>query len=126
MTFIATPIIADNLLRIDTRCNCAIFYFPRGEIAIGVRVLCVTTPPSTRGRGGEIRQRKKGGSGATRRKGVRASKGDGWWWRRKRSIEGERFYVYSPWRIPIAGGVQEEKAGGEVAKRVKSSGARNR
>lgn len=61
MTFIATPIIADNLLRIDTRCNCAIFYFPRGEIAIGVRVLCVTTPPSTRGRGGEIRQRKKGG-----------------------------------------------------------------
>lgn len=40
--------------------------------------------------------------------------------------EGERFYVYSPWRIPIAGGVQEEKAGGEVAKRVKSSGARNR
>lgn len=126
MTFIATPIIADNLLRIDTRCNCAIFYFPRGEIAIGVRVLCVTTAPSTRGRGGEIRQRKKGGSGATRRKGDRASKGDGWWWRRKRSIEGERFYVYSLANSNRAGGVQEEKAGGEVAKRVKSSGARNR
>lgn len=38
---------------------------------------------------------------------------------------GEILCVYSPWRIR-AGGVQEEKAGGEVAKRVKSSGARNR
>lgn len=78
MTFIATPIIADNLLRIDTRCNCAIFYFPRGEIAIGVRVCCVcasVTPP--RG-GGEISQRKKGGEWYNASKGrTVALKGDG-------------------------------------------------
>lgn len=125
MTFIATPIIADNLLRIDTRCNCAIFYFPRGEIAIGVRVLCVTTPPSTRGRGGEIRQRKKGGSGASKgRPGVK--RGRLMVEKEKEHRGGEILCILPLANSNRAGGVQEEKAGGEVAKRVKSSDARNR
>lgn len=119
MTFIATPIIADNLLRIDTRRNRAIFYFPRGEIAIGV----LPRPPTLRRRGRrgegrrEISQRKKkkGGKWCNASKG--ALKGDRV---EKENERRERFYIYIH-ILPLA---NSNRAGG--AKRVKSSGARNR